>query len=43
VVYRNNQFGMLYRADGGNPDQIGLATSTDGINFTRKARRHLLC
>jgi predicted GH43/DUF377 family glycosyl hydrolase len=35
VVYRNNQFDMLYRADGGNPDQIGLATSTNGITFTR--------
>ncbi|WP_034263233.1 hypothetical protein [Actinospica robiniae] len=37
VVYRNNQFDMLYRADGGNPDQIGLATSTDGLSFTRSA------
>ena len=37
VVYRNNAFQMLYRADGGGPDQIGLATSTDGLNFTRNA------
>jgi len=37
VVYRGNQFDMLYRADGGNPDQIGLATSTDGLDFTRSA------
>ena len=32
-------FQMLYRADGGGPDQIGLATSTDGLNFTRNARQ----
>jgi predicted GH43/DUF377 family glycosyl hydrolase len=37
VVYRNGAFQMLYRADGGGPDQIGLATSTDGLNFTRNA------
>jgi predicted GH43/DUF377 family glycosyl hydrolase len=42
VVYRNGQFNMLYRADGGNPDQIGLATSTDGINFTRYANNPVI-
>lgn len=36
VVYRNGIFQMLYRADGGGTgDQIGHATSTDGLNFTR--------
>jgi predicted GH43/DUF377 family glycosyl hydrolase len=42
VVYRNGQFDMLYRADGGNPDQIGLATSTDGLNFTRYANNPVI-
>jgi predicted GH43/DUF377 family glycosyl hydrolase len=37
VVYRNGAFQMLYRADGGGPDQIGHATSTDGVHFTRDA------
>jgi len=35
VVYRNGAFQLLYRADGGGPDQIGHATSTDGLAFTR--------
>ncbi|MBR7835003.1 hypothetical protein KDL01_17140 [Actinospica durhamensis] len=38
VIYRNGQYDMLYRADGGGePVQVGLATSTDGIHFTRSA------
>ncbi|ACU74625.1 glycosidase PH1107-related [Catenulispora acidiphila DSM 44928] len=37
VVYRNGAYQMLYRADGGGPDQIGHATSTDGLHFTRDA------
>jgi predicted GH43/DUF377 family glycosyl hydrolase len=42
VVYRNNAFQMLYRADGGGPDQIGLATSTDGLTFTRNANNPVI-
>src|SRR6266436_2582787 len=42
VVYRNSQFNMLYRADGGGPDQIGLATSTDGLNFTRNSQNPVI-
>ena len=42
VVYRNGQFNMLYRADGGGPDQIGLATSTDGLNFTRNSQNPVI-
>jgi predicted GH43/DUF377 family glycosyl hydrolase len=38
VIYRNGTYDMLYRADGGGlPVQVGLATSTDGIHFTRSA------
>lgn len=38
VIYRNGQYDMLYRADGdGLPVQVGLATSSNGINFTRSA------
>ena len=36
VVYRNNAFQMLYRAQNSSGvSQIGYASSTDGINFTR--------
>jgi predicted GH43/DUF377 family glycosyl hydrolase len=42
VVYRNGAFQMLYRADGGGPDQIGLATSTDGQHFTRNANNPVI-
>ncbi len=42
VVYRNGQFDMLYRADGGGPDAIGLATSTDGLNFTHSPSNPVL-
>jgi predicted GH43/DUF377 family glycosyl hydrolase len=42
VVYRNGQFDMLYRADGGGPDAIGLATSTDGLNFTHNPNNPVL-
>lgn len=37
VVYRNGQFDMLYRGEGNQGVQVGLATSTDGLNFTRSA------
>lgn len=42
VVYRNGQFEMLYRGNGGGPDQIGLATSTDGLHFTRNANNPVI-
>lgn len=42
VVYRNGQFDMLYRADGGGPDAIGLATSTDGLHFTHSPSNPVL-
>jgi predicted GH43/DUF377 family glycosyl hydrolase len=42
VVYRNGAFQMLYRADGGGPDQVGLATSTDGLHFTRNANNPVI-
>lgn len=42
VVYRNGAYQMLYRADGGGPDQVGLATSTDGLHFTRNANNPVI-
>ena len=42
VVYRNGQFDMLYRGEGGSGVQIGLATSTDGLNFTRSPQNPVI-
>ena len=45
VFYDNNQFFMLYRAAGNDEEHIirfGLATSKDGINFTRESDESVL-
>jgi hypothetical protein len=42
VVYRNGQFDMLYRGEGGSGVQIGLATSPDGLNFTRSPQNPVI-
>ena len=42
VLYENNTFSMWYIGSGGSVEErvysLGLATSEDGINFTKHAR-----
>jgi len=38
IVYYNEKYFLYYYADGYNGIKIGLATSTDGINFTKKSQ-----
>ena len=37
VLYENGTYEMLYRGETSSASQIGLATSTDGIHYTRYA------